>query len=739
MDDCQKQIMIDSPNDYVADIFNVYELTHEGTSENSHLITEDKCSESEGLIGKSAFLDIAEEHVRATLRKSFEGTGFTEKDCPWLQHLFRHYNRRSAKYLEHSIHKYLPGTKQAESIDQYIAHLSEKVQRAIAAWLITGQITEVPAEIPRRLMRVAGQEAANQRARMGKGKELDKVTKTRMEAAFSASFGEVKVHVENEGSVFAKELDAEAATIGADIAFAEGKYKPGTPEGDALIAHELAHVLQQQNANESGIMGSGSGSEYEAIEDDAEAATRGVMGRLFGGMKSVVSDLKANAWPRLKSGLQVQRCASEPTPKSYDECITEGQKKYRAKEFTEAADLYEQAEKLAGSDTVKKKKATYKKFMALGNAKLYDEDYDEAISYFEQAKNYASDETEKRYADQDIKQAKQAKLDASNDRQYETPRTRSTPYDDTEIQKLMDYTALLSESGKPEKAADSKEKARKIINGWMKGYAYATMTPKLKAALILELQFGTMTADDKKLVDDFNKQYSADTPGDGTFPEETVHTIFDEVYRNTLPTCSNHKDCITTVRDIVINNLFSGLPEDEQERIKTNIEKHANVKIGGTKENKDDPRNRMQDAMQGLVDSGYAYELLDEAGNAITFAKKSDKLLQNHPTASERIEANMGTETGWFSYGMSVVNGYHSISVFVKRTTTATVYYLADNSSHTTDLEGYYDFEGGIGGVRQLNGGADFDQFVDYANTFWGFDEPNCQTRIWRILSKKHK
>ena len=307
LNDEDLQGMVDGPTDYVNETFNQLEIENADGSQSVHLICEDELAEAEGLVGKSEFLEVLEQSVRAKLRESFEGTGFTEKDCPWLKHLFRHYGRRSAKYLEHSIHKYLPSSRQAESIEGYIIPLQEKVERAIAAWLKTGQITEVPAEIPRSLMRVAGQDAANQRARMGKGIELDSSTKSKMEGAFGANVGDVKVHTESEGSAFAEELDAQAATIGKDIAFGAGKYKPGTPEGDALIAHELAHVMQQQGSAETGEMGSG--ADYSAMEEDAEGATRGVLGRLWGGMKSSFSNLKANAWPRLKSGLQVQRCA----------------------------------------------------------------------------------------------------------------------------------------------------------------------------------------------------------------------------------------------------------------------------------------------------------------------------------------------------------------------------------------------------------------------------------------------
>ena len=51
----------------------------------------------------------------------------------------------------------------------------------------------------------------------------------------------------------AGELGARAVTVGEHVAFAPGEYRPGTPVGDALLAHELAHVGQQADAGAAGV------------------------------------------------------------------------------------------------------------------------------------------------------------------------------------------------------------------------------------------------------------------------------------------------------------------------------------------------------------------------------------------------------------------------------------------------------------------------------------------------------
>ncbi|HZF54970.1 MAG TPA: DUF4157 domain-containing protein [Polyangiaceae bacterium] len=63
-----------------------------------------------------------------------------------------------------------------------------------------------------------------------------------MESSFGADFSSVRVH---PGSAEAVALRAQAFTVGSDIFVAPGRWAPETREGRRLIAHELAHVVQQ--------------------------------------------------------------------------------------------------------------------------------------------------------------------------------------------------------------------------------------------------------------------------------------------------------------------------------------------------------------------------------------------------------------------------------------------------------------------------------------------------------------
>ncbi len=69
-----------------------------------------------------------------------------------------------------------------------------------------------------------------------------------MEPRFGRSFSDVRVHTDAESQRRAHRLDARAYTIGSDIVFARGEHRPGSRAGRRLLAHELAHVVQQRHA-----------------------------------------------------------------------------------------------------------------------------------------------------------------------------------------------------------------------------------------------------------------------------------------------------------------------------------------------------------------------------------------------------------------------------------------------------------------------------------------------------------
>ena len=82
----------------------------------------------------------------------------------------------------------------------------------------------------------------------GGGRELDAATRRSMEARFGYDFSSVRLHDDAAASSAAAGVQASAFTVGEDIVFGDGGYDPSTPQGRHLLAHELAHVIQQRGA-----------------------------------------------------------------------------------------------------------------------------------------------------------------------------------------------------------------------------------------------------------------------------------------------------------------------------------------------------------------------------------------------------------------------------------------------------------------------------------------------------------
>ncbi|GAA2148044.1 uncharacterized protein DUF4157 [Humibacillus xanthopallidus] len=75
---------------------------------------------------------------------------------------------------------------------------------------------------------------------------LPEATEQRASRFLDHDFAHVRVHADSEAERLTDGLDARAATIGRDIYFAPGEFRPGTVDGERLIGHELAHVIQQE-------------------------------------------------------------------------------------------------------------------------------------------------------------------------------------------------------------------------------------------------------------------------------------------------------------------------------------------------------------------------------------------------------------------------------------------------------------------------------------------------------------
>lgn len=79
----------------------------------------------------------------------------------------------------------------------------------------------------------------------GSGVAIDRATREDMEQRFGHDFSQVRVHQDGIAAQSARDVGAQAYTVGRDIVFGAGMYAPHCVSGRRLLAHELAHTVQQ--------------------------------------------------------------------------------------------------------------------------------------------------------------------------------------------------------------------------------------------------------------------------------------------------------------------------------------------------------------------------------------------------------------------------------------------------------------------------------------------------------------
>ncbi len=106
------------------------------------------------------------------------------------------------------------------------------------------------------------------------GQPLDAATRGFMERRFGHDFGEVRVHLGERADASARTFDALAYTVGHDIVFRAGAFAPGDSAGRRLLAHELAHVVQQSHTSAASLQRQPDETTTKAPPPPAKAAPR---------------------------------------------------------------------------------------------------------------------------------------------------------------------------------------------------------------------------------------------------------------------------------------------------------------------------------------------------------------------------------------------------------------------------------------------------------------------------------
>lgn len=86
------------------------------------------------------------------------------------------------------------------------------------------------------------------------GRPLESGLRRNMESAFGEDLGHVRIHDTPLANAAARDIGGAAFAAGSDIGFARGAYRPDTPKGRGVIAHELAHASEARAGRDASNM-----------------------------------------------------------------------------------------------------------------------------------------------------------------------------------------------------------------------------------------------------------------------------------------------------------------------------------------------------------------------------------------------------------------------------------------------------------------------------------------------------
>ena len=210
----------------------------------------------------------AHAHAHATASAATRGASWLQRKCACgsaagLDGQCSDCGRKKSLGLQAQLAVGAPGNRYEREADQAAARVLRGAALPVAPGL--SRLPAPPLQRARQPVAGPGNPAAPEAVQAtlaGAGAPLAPTTRQFMETRFGHDFGRVRIHAGTSAASSAQAVGARAYTVGADIVFGRGHYVPHTDTGRHLLAHELAHVVQQgggtralQRAPASGVPG----------------------------------------------------------------------------------------------------------------------------------------------------------------------------------------------------------------------------------------------------------------------------------------------------------------------------------------------------------------------------------------------------------------------------------------------------------------------------------------------------
>jgi hypothetical protein len=165
-----------------------------------------------------------------------------------------------------------PNSVMRESADPFEREADHAAEQIMRATPVTGTAASAAPARPQ-FKRVDGHGSAAHAmlpavgaALSSVGRPLEPAVRDTMEQGFGRDLGAVRIHDGPVAATAARSIDARAFTVGHDIVFDEGQYRPTFGAGKRLLAHELTHVMQQSGAARPALQAQGHSHRYQEEE-----------------------------------------------------------------------------------------------------------------------------------------------------------------------------------------------------------------------------------------------------------------------------------------------------------------------------------------------------------------------------------------------------------------------------------------------------------------------------------------
>lgn len=252
------------------------------------------------------------------------GPAVSADGCPYIEEYFGRYLGRPAVDGEAFLRRYAPDIRDARTAAEMVPFVIARVRAGVQHWRDTGQQPpELASTEPAAAAMATGpasaaalrapdgrETLASLEGELGAGEALDGATAHRLADGLDADVSHARVHTGPVAARKAADAGALAFAVGEHVVMGAAAPAAGTLEGDALLAHELAHVGQQASAAADPVARRKPiGEESASAEHDADVVAGSALARMWGGTKKAARRIAS-----LSRDLALQRCPASAKP-----------------------------------------------------------------------------------------------------------------------------------------------------------------------------------------------------------------------------------------------------------------------------------------------------------------------------------------------------------------------------------------------------------------------------------------